>query len=67
MTRLALRDAVLAVLRREKIRRTDRSLLALEAADRRAALEILGLPRPSRPRPVLSSPRVDRPSAALLT
>jgi len=67
MTRLALRDAVLCVLRREKIRRTDRSLLALEAADRRAALEILGLPRPARPRAVLASPRVDRPSAALLT
>ncbi|MCU0230709.1 MAG: HEAT repeat domain-containing protein [Acidobacteria bacterium] len=67
MTRLALREAVLAVLRREKIRRTDRSLLALEAADRKAALEILGLPRPARPRPVLASPRVDRPSTALLT
>lgn len=67
MTRLALRDAVLSVLRREKIRRTDRSLLALEAADRRAALEILGLPRPARPRAVLSPARVDRPTTALLT
>ncbi len=67
MTRLALRDALLSVLRREKIRRTDRSLLALEAADRRAVLEILGLPRPARPRAVLAAPRVDRPSQALLT
>lgn len=67
MTRLAVRDAVLTVLRRERIRRTDRSLAALEPADRRAALEILGLPRPASRRALLPSPRVDRAASALLT
>lgn len=44
MTRLALRDAMLSLVRREKIRRTDRALCALEPSERRAVLEILGLP-----------------------
>jgi len=67
MTRLAVRDAVLAVLRRERIRRTDRSLMSLEPADRRAALEILGLPRPAQRRALLPGSRVDRAASALLT
>ncbi len=45
MTRLAIRDVVLTVARREKIRRTDRALAQLDESERRAAREILGLPR----------------------
>lgn len=65
VTRLALRDAVLAVCRREKIRRTDRALSLLDPPLLQAALEILGLPRKSRRRHPI--PKIDRLASALLT
>lgn len=45
ITRLAIRDAVRALARREKIRRRDRALTALDKRELRAAREILGFPR----------------------
>ncbi len=44
VTRLGLREAVLTVARRDKIRRTDRLLARLDERERRAAREILGAP-----------------------
>ncbi|RMG47283.1 MAG: HEAT repeat domain-containing protein [Acidobacteria bacterium] len=52
LSRLALREAVLELARRERLRRTDRRLSALPPAERRAAIEILGLPRRTRKRPL---------------
>ncbi|MBP7148304.1 MAG: HEAT repeat domain-containing protein [Acidobacteria bacterium] len=46
--RLAIREAVQRVAEREKIRRTDRTLLRLDPAERRAAMEILGESAPAR-------------------
>lgn len=67
VARLALRDSVLAVARREKIRRTDRCFSLLEPAERRAALEILGpARRPGRMAPRLGTARIDRTSDPLL-
>lgn len=63
VTRLAVRDAVLNVAQREKIRRTDQMLLLLEDAEQRAAREILGFPRNKRQRP---RRRIDSLSQPLL-
>lgn len=63
--RLALREAVLNVCRRERIRRTDRALGALEAPERLAAFEILGAPRRRGVGPGM--PRIDRAQSPLLT
>ncbi|GEM_PF-1462805 len=66
MTRLALRDAVLQVARRERVRRTGRFLDSLELAERRAAREILGAPRPTARRRGGRTPLVDSPEPPLL-
>lgn len=68
VARLALRESVLAVARREKIRRTDRCFSLLEGPERHAAMEILGpSPRPGRVSPRLGSGRIDRTVDPLLT
>jgi len=65
VTRLALRDAVLQVARRERVRRTSRLLDSLDPAERRAAREILGAPRPPVPR-ADRTPLVDSAEPPLL-
>ncbi len=61
--RLNLRDAVLQVCRREKIRRTDRALARLEPNERLAADEILGSRSRPRPRPRIA--RISRTTPIL--
>ncbi len=63
--RLAVRETVVAIARRERLRRTDRFIKALDDAERRAAQEILGAPRAARRR--LRAPHVDTPPDRLLT
>ena len=67
VTRLQIRDAVGTLVRREKVRRTDRWIAELDAPERRAAVEILGPPRVGRRRETLRSVRVDRAANSLLT
>jgi HEAT repeat protein len=65
--RLAIRDAVWEICRREKIRRNDRCLGRLEEADRRAAREILGAARNNRTRRRPSSRHIDNAADPLLS
>ena len=65
VTRLALRDALQAICRREKIRRTDRVFAQLSPEEFAAAKEILGAPRTAAKRRRI--PRFDRAANPLLT
>ena len=65
--RLAIRDAVWEICRREKIRRNDRCMGQLEEADRRAAREILGAAPSARARPRPGGHRIDKPAGPLLS
>ncbi len=67
VTRLAVRDAVGVLVRREKVRRTDRWIARLDPPERRAATEILGPPRMGKRRETLGSVRIDRATDSLLT
>jgi hypothetical protein len=64
VARLSLRDAVISVCRREKIRRTDRALAVLDPSDRSAVVEILGAPHRAAPRRAI--PRMHRATSPLL-
>jgi HEAT repeat protein len=64
--RLAIRDAVAEICRREKIRRNDRCLGGLNEADERAAREILGAAPPNRKRPPRGNRRIDSSADPLL-
>lgn len=65
VNRLALRDAVLAICRRERIRRTERALSELDKPSRAALVEILGAPRrPARRRGAFG--RIERAHPPLL-
>jgi HEAT repeat protein len=65
--RLAIRDAVWQICRRERIRRNDRCLAKLEEADRRAAREILGAAPHGRARPRPGGRRIDNSADPLLS
>ncbi|MFN7964159.1 MAG: HEAT repeat domain-containing protein [Acidobacteriota bacterium] len=68
VTRLALRETILELAKREKIRRTDRSLTLLEPIEFRAMCEILGgLTNGAHRHKPLGGSRIDKPSGALLT
>lgn len=64
LRRFNLRDAVLAVCRRERIRRTDRRLAQLGPSERLAADEIFGAP--TRPTPRRRIARISRTNAPIL-
>jgi hypothetical protein len=67
VTRLKLRDAALDIARRERLRRNDRWVCSLPDRERRAAVEILGQPRPRRRTGRLRPTGVDTASGSLLT
>jgi HEAT repeat protein len=69
VARLALREAMRSVARREKVRRTDRALALLEPNERIALLEIMGWPRGNglSHHKQLGDARVDRSTDPLLT
>jgi HEAT repeat protein len=65
--RLAIRDAVWEICRREKIRRNDRCLARLNEADARAAREVLGAALPNRKRPRRGNRQIDNSADPLLS
>lgn len=68
VNRLALRETILELVRREKIRRSVRDLALLEPVERRALLEIIGgLTNGGRRHKPLGGTRIDKTAESLLT